>query len=348
MVDLTTLTLLKLCPPSSHAVLPGSFTREVMTPSYSTPSSTGERIFPLHPQVPFVATHTSFIDILGPSPKLKLIAASADGRSFAHEAGVYIKETEEVFFVSNLYSDPKLRNQISKIRLDALEKGRSVESSWDEIEPTGERGCVTGNGATLYGDKLLWCSQGLGVEVPSALVVVDPTPPYAARPILNNFHGNLSSSHAWSPTDLLLFPQAASSTRSTTWSSFPPRPSTRPTAPTLTTILTPPSGSPTPPTDMHSTTSLRLRCQTRSTASILRLETFESLLVSLPVSSPTRLGLTLISSRRLRYAQRSLLQPRGYEALCYRHRSGAADVGRREYHSQLVSPRNDVSCAGPL
>jgi len=215
-MELNLLTLLQLCPPSSHAVLPGSFTRSVMTPSYSTPSSTGSRIFPINPQVPFLATHPSFLDILGPSPKLQLIAASADGRSFAHEAGVWIKETEEVFFVSNLYNDPKPRNQISKIRLDCLEKGRSVESSWDEIEPTGEQGCVTGNGATLYGDKLLWCSQGLGVEIPSALVVVDPSPPYAARPILNNFHGELSRSSIYTTADRLPPSQAVPSTPSTT------------------------------------------------------------------------------------------------------------------------------------
>ena len=159
-----------------------------MVPSYYTPSANGCRIFPVDPQKPFVVIHPSFFDILGPAPSLTLLAESDDGRPFAHEAGVYIKETDEVFFTSNLYdktSNP--RNQISKIRLGALEQGREVGSSWDDIETCPE--CVTGNGATLYGDKLLVCSQGLGTKIPSALVVVDPTPPYQAMPILNNFHG---------------------------------------------------------------------------------------------------------------------------------------------------------------
>ncbi|KAL8291546.1 hypothetical protein RQP46_002524 [Phenoliferia psychrophenolica] len=179
----------QLCLPSSHAVLPGGFTRGPMTPFYLTSSTTSSPapIFPLSsPSAPFVVIHPSFLRVLGPSPSLKVIAKSSDGRHFAHEAGVWIEETQEVIFTSNLYKPHT--NVISRIRLDALERGRDVYSSWDDIETTPEE-VTTGNGATLYGKDVLVCSQGVGTHTPSSLTVMSPLPPFKSYPILNNFHG---------------------------------------------------------------------------------------------------------------------------------------------------------------
>lgn len=55
---------------------------------------------------------------------------------------------------------------------------------------------VTGNGATLYDNQLLVCSQGLGRDIPSSLSLIDVRsgPPYASRPVLNNFHGRAFNS----------------------------------------------------------------------------------------------------------------------------------------------------------
>lgn len=135
--------------------------------------------------------HPSFLSILGPNPSLNVIASSevelgGDRRPFAHEAGVWIEATQEVWFTSNLLRDPHARNQISKIRLDGTEP---VTSSWTNVSPIPD--VVTGNGATLFGSQLLFCSQGVGLsnEIPSSLTLIDPLPPYSSIPLLNNFHG---------------------------------------------------------------------------------------------------------------------------------------------------------------
>lgn len=159
-----------------------------MTPFYATSSVAGTPIFPLASTAPFVVVHPSFLRVLGTNPSLKVIAKSPEGDFFAHEAGVWIEESKEVVFTSNLYKLPKPRNQISRIRLDALEKGRDINSSWDDITTTPHE-VVTGNGATLWGKDVLVCSQGVGTETPSSLTVMSPHPPFASYPILNNFHG---------------------------------------------------------------------------------------------------------------------------------------------------------------
>lgn len=163
-----------------------------MTPSYYTASQGDQRRFPIDPTRPFVVIHPSFEAVLGPNPSLRIIAKVNDGTQFAHEAGVYFEKTDEVFFTSNLYRDPSPRNQLSKIELGRARQAEhnALGSTWEDIQTTGDE-CVTGNGGTRYGDKLLMCSQGIGLnnEVPSALVVVNPEAPYEAVPILNNFHG---------------------------------------------------------------------------------------------------------------------------------------------------------------
>lgn len=163
-----------------------------MTPSYYTASSKGDSIFPVDPIKPFVVIHPSFNKIIGSSPTLQVIAKVDDGKQFAHEAGVYFEKTDEVFFTSNLYKDPDPRNQLSKIKLSAARKVKDddLHTTWEDIQTTGDE-CVTGNGGTRFGDRLLMCSQGVGTDsqVPSALVLVDSESPYKAVPILNNFHG---------------------------------------------------------------------------------------------------------------------------------------------------------------
>lgn len=182
---------LQFCPPSAHAVLPGSFTRSPLTPSYYTASPSSALIFPLSLAKPFVVVHPSFLSILGSNPSLEVIASSevelgGDGKPFAHEAGVWIEETKEVWFTSNLLRDPHPRNQISKIRLD---EGKHVTSCWTNVSPSPD--VVTGNGATLFGSQLLFCSQGVGLsnEIPSSITLINPLPPYSSTTILNNFHG---------------------------------------------------------------------------------------------------------------------------------------------------------------
>ncbi|KAK4057160.1 hypothetical protein OIO90_001655 [Microbotryomycetes sp. JL221] len=157
-----------------------------MTPSFYTSDSNGRLDqFPQSSQKPFVVIHKSFLDVIGPQPKFRMLAKSH--ASAFHEAPTFIKRTNEVFLTSNLLKDPLPRNQITKINLSALEQGNTVDDSWQDIDTQPE--VVTGNGGTNFGDKMLFCSQGMGTEMPSALWVIDPSSPYEATNILNNFHG---------------------------------------------------------------------------------------------------------------------------------------------------------------
>ncbi|KAK4704313.1 hypothetical protein P7C70_g1891, partial [Phenoliferia sp. Uapishka_3] len=157
-------------------------------PFYATQSTSSQPVFNLSPTHPFIVIHPSFLRVLGSNPTLKVIAKSSDGRKFAHEAGVWIEETQEIVFTSNLYQDLEPRNQISRIRLDAVERGRDVEECWDDIT-TSPSEVVTANGATLFGKDVLVCSQGLGTDIPSSITVMEPKAPFKSYPIINNFHG---------------------------------------------------------------------------------------------------------------------------------------------------------------
>ena len=182
------------CKPSSHAALPSLAGRSAMTPAFYTAKEDQKPLFPGH-DAPFVVIHPSFRQIIGLTPSLEIIASSdapgGDGRAFAHEAGVYMPQTGEVWFTSNLYGDgPEgFRNQISKIHPDALKRGRNISSSWDDVSTTP----VTANGATIYENKLLVCSQGLGTSIASALVTPD-IETGKEEVLLNNIYGRVFNS----------------------------------------------------------------------------------------------------------------------------------------------------------
>ncbi|BEI87265.1 hypothetical protein CcaverHIS002_0706110 [Cutaneotrichosporon cavernicola] len=173
--------------PKVHAVLPNGFQRHPFKDTIlctDTTAALGNK------SSPFVATHPSFLALLGPAPSVRVLAAQ--DRSFAHEAGVWVPTHDgagEVWFTSNLYDGPT--------RSDGLRE-RTVEVSRINLG-TGKVNPVQlpvygGNGACPYGDYLLFCDQGAGRGVPSALTLVDPSNPADVRPILNNFHGRAFNS----------------------------------------------------------------------------------------------------------------------------------------------------------
>lgn len=60
--------------------------------------------------------------------------------------------------------------------------------SWTLLSEEERGRVVTGNGATLCRGEVLYCSQGMGTEIPSALVTQDPNT-LETKVLLNNFHG---------------------------------------------------------------------------------------------------------------------------------------------------------------
>lgn len=70
---------------------------------------------------PFVVHSSKFNSILGDEPTLELLAEN-QSYPFAHEAGVFIPERNELFITSNRIKDQSSssgqRVQISKVQLD--------------------------------------------------------------------------------------------------------------------------------------------------------------------------------------------------------------------------------------
>ena len=86
----------------------------------------------------------SFIDILGPSPSIRVIAEN-DSFAFAHEAPIWVPSTDEVFFASSDggplgFSDLNHNNQVSKINLKDVKASNLVNYTKVSVEcPLGMR-----------------------------------------------------------------------------------------------------------------------------------------------------------------------------------------------------------------
>jgi gluconolactonase len=114
----------------------------------------------------------SFSKILGSNPSITQVQTR--DYQFAHEAGVYIKSTNRVYFTANFQTcDP-----IALYSVDAT----SLQVNDDDF-----KGLVQANGACNYKDKILYCCQG-DMTNPSNLVLTDPTTG-KSEPLINNFQG---------------------------------------------------------------------------------------------------------------------------------------------------------------
>ena len=78
----------------------------------------------------FQVLHPDFLKILGPSATIRAVAANPTF-AFAHEAPIWVPESDEVFFASNDggplgMSDIDHNNQVSKISLTEVTKAISA------------------------------------------------------------------------------------------------------------------------------------------------------------------------------------------------------------------------------
>lgn len=145
----------------------------------------GASAFAVHDE----AAHALF----GSPPTLELLHENKD-YPFAHEAGVFIEADQTLFITSNQYphaATGRKTIQISKVTLDRT--GDRTTAAVEEIHPDG---IPMGNGGVNYQGGVLFCSQG-GLDnavAPSALVHMDPRPPYATRRVVSSFHGRAFNS----------------------------------------------------------------------------------------------------------------------------------------------------------
>jgi len=130
----------------------------------------------------------AFLDVLGDNPSVQLVAAN-DTFSFAHEAPVWIPQTDEVFFASNDggalgMSDVDHNSRVSRISLKDLRAGQNATV----IEVPLDDSVQMTNGGTNFRSQLLLITSGRGNLAPS-LVLVNPQDPFNTTVLLDNFFG---------------------------------------------------------------------------------------------------------------------------------------------------------------
>ena len=126
----------------------------------------------------FCVYRESFVDdVLGEGPELQLIEAR--DYQFAHEAGLYIRRTNGVYFTANFQTCDPVHLYV-------------IDSKSHEIKQLHYPDVVQANGACNYRDCVLYCSQG-NLTTPSGLVLVDPVSD-KSEVLINNFHGREFSS----------------------------------------------------------------------------------------------------------------------------------------------------------
>ncbi|KJR88275.1 gluconolactonase [Sporothrix schenckii 1099-18] len=155
---------------------------------------------------PFHIYDPAFAALLGPDPTLTRIAVS-DKDPLFHEAVVWSRGTDEVFFVQNAGAPDAGTGLaksaiIQKISLRdaqaAADRKRAGASEADTVVPVAvvdaSPQVVNPNGAANYRGQILFAGEGMGPDVPSALYAMHPRPPYNTTVLLNNYFGRQFSS----------------------------------------------------------------------------------------------------------------------------------------------------------
>ncbi|KAK2855647.1 hypothetical protein FQN49_004981 [Arthroderma sp. PD_2] len=139
-------------------------------------------------------------DVIGPAPKIQLVEERREkGEHFAHEAGVYIRATNSVYFTSNfqtcdpidLYGINCDTHKIEKLEYPEVVQANGACNYPGRIASTYASARYGGE-ARSQPDRILYCSQG-DHSTPSGLVLVDPVTK-ESETLINNFHGREFSS----------------------------------------------------------------------------------------------------------------------------------------------------------
>jgi gluconolactonase len=129
---------------------------------------------------PFVIHDAAFKQVLGPNPKLHCLLTYIS-HPLAHEAGVFIPSTNELFITSNQFPDPdgKRQIQISKVRV-------GQGQCFSEVIRTDS--VPMANGGVNYSSGIVFCAQGT-LSTPGGLAFMETSPPYQSRFLLQGFYG---------------------------------------------------------------------------------------------------------------------------------------------------------------
>lgn len=132
--------------------------------------------------------HESFDDLIGTNAKIVLLHEDPT-LPFAHEAGVYIPDTGDLWITSNQYRDEHREEgkQIWISRVSRVNKGEDHDCYVEAIEPDPTI-LAMANGGVNYRDGVLFCSQG-NLKMSGGLVYMESKPPYKVVNLVEGFHG---------------------------------------------------------------------------------------------------------------------------------------------------------------
>ncbi|KAH8898053.1 calcium-dependent phosphotriesterase [Thozetella sp. PMI_491] len=145
---------------------------------------------------PFHIYDDDFLDIIGPNPTFTILAQTPKDPIF-HEAVVWYKPKDEVFFVQNA-GNPDAGTGLNKSaaifkislkEADAVKGTRNATGKVKVTQIPSNPEIPNPNGATQYKGQLLYAAEGQGPNKAPALIVLNPLEPYNTTVLLNNFFG---------------------------------------------------------------------------------------------------------------------------------------------------------------
>ncbi|KAH9476485.1 Lactonohydrolase oryL [Psilocybe cubensis] len=134
----------------------------------------------------------TFLDILGPNPTFNIVSTNDILEFFAHEAPVFVKETNELFFVGF----DQTQNVFNKLNMTAVEQAlegingtniTSINVPATQI-PLPDTVHQINGGTGPVGSSLLFVTNGQG-PLPPSVVLVNAKEPFNATVLLDNFFG---------------------------------------------------------------------------------------------------------------------------------------------------------------
>ncbi|KAJ6104727.1 hypothetical protein N7523_011047 [Penicillium sp. IBT 18751x] len=145
---------------------------------------------------PFHVYDDEFLKIIGGTPTLTRIAHSPKDPLF-HEAVVWSKETEEVFFVQNAgaknastgLKKSAIIEKISLVEAAAVANKSDAVGLVNVTTIPSSPMVINPNGATNYRGQIVFTGEGQGNEKPPSLWLMNPHKPYNTTVLLNNYFG---------------------------------------------------------------------------------------------------------------------------------------------------------------
>ncbi|OCH91753.1 D-lactonohydrolase-like protein, partial [Obba rivulosa] len=147
----------------------------------------------------FQVFHEDFLSVLGSTASIRVVASNP-GFAFAHEAPIWVPETDEVFFASNDggalgMSDLNHNNQVSKISLTEVAQAlQGSGSNTSAVNVTVTKldlpGSIqmTNGGTGPFRGSLVLVNSGRG-PLPPSVALVNPSPPHNVTILLDNYYG---------------------------------------------------------------------------------------------------------------------------------------------------------------